>query len=194
MLISRTGGSTQCDWWDFRKLTQWVYVCGCVHVCVSTGRKTLSTSWRPVEISSLASHWESKCSSGNKSFQYIIHFNKLKKWFCWKSDWFCCLLLCSDTETLVGLPRPIHESVKTLKQVSVLQSNRCRFPDLNVLLIYLIMAGVLHDQYSYPPSNPPDIGIPVKNPYLLFEQAEKCTYTEEYPCACQSGGVINTSI
>lgn len=25
----------------------------------------------------------------------------------------------SDTETLVGLPRPIHESVKTLKQVRV---------------------------------------------------------------------------
>lgn len=24
---------------------------------------------------------------------------------------------CSDTDTVVGLPRPIHESIKTLKQV-----------------------------------------------------------------------------
>lgn len=28
-----------------------------------------------------------------------------------------CEIYNSDTETLVGLPRPIHESVKTLKQV-----------------------------------------------------------------------------
>ena len=26
-------------------------------------------------------------------------------------------LFCSDTNTVVGLPRPIHESIKTLKQV-----------------------------------------------------------------------------
>lgn len=29
----------------------------------------------------------------------------------------CCFFFPSDVETLVGLPRPIHESVKTLKQV-----------------------------------------------------------------------------
>lgn len=29
-----------------------------------------------------------------------------------------CLAFHRDTDTLVGLPRPIHESVKTLKQVS----------------------------------------------------------------------------
>lgn len=29
-----------------------------------------------------------------------------------------CLAFHRDTDTLVGLPRPIHESVKTLKQVT----------------------------------------------------------------------------
>lgn len=29
----------------------------------------------------------------------------------------CLHLCCSDTDTVVGLPRPIHESIKTLKQV-----------------------------------------------------------------------------
>ncbi len=32
---------------------------------------------------------------------------------------FLLMLFYSDTDTLVGLPRPIHESVKTLKQVSM---------------------------------------------------------------------------
>lgn len=35
-----------------------------------------------------------------------------------------CLAFHRDTDTLVGLPRPIHESVKTLKQVSKVGSSR----------------------------------------------------------------------
>uniref|UniRef100_A0A8C6UPD8 Striatin interacting protein 2 n=1 Tax=Neogobius melanostomus TaxID=47308 RepID=A0A8C6UPD8_9GOBI len=43
--------------------------------------------------------WAPKCPEKNHN-PYIIMF----------------VCVCSDTETLVGLPRPIHESVKTLKQ------------------------------------------------------------------------------
>lgn len=40
-------------------------------------------------------------------------------------------LLSSDTNTVVGLPRPIHESIRTLKQVSLLlSSSSC--PSLSV--------------------------------------------------------------
>lgn len=74
------------------------------------GRKTLSNSWRPAGTNSSGSLWGSRCPLAVSQFglvlQLVIHNSLVNSWF------------CSDIETLVGLPRPIHESVKTLKQVS----------------------------------------------------------------------------
>lgn len=115
----------------------------------------------------------------------------------------------------MGLPRPIHESVKTLKQASVgnspimlrlvpsifLDSFKIEytdFPFLNVLLLCLFLIFALA-HYSLSINNPsltaesPDIGILFKNPYHLFKQRrEKCSYTAERPSGCQSAMLINT--
>lgn len=79
-------------------------------VCVWTGRKTSSTSWRPAVTSLSVSLWGSR---------YLIWDDMTYGAFF--RFWCDCVLFCSDTDTLVGLPRPIHESVKTLKQVRIIR-------------------------------------------------------------------------
>lgn len=102
-------------------------------ILICAGRRTLSTSWRPAETSSSGLLWESRC--------YIYFFD----WQWLLPIWSNCLwLLCSDTETLVGLPRPIHESVKTLKQVS-----EGMFLTFSPSIHWLIIERVSPNQYSH---------------------------------------------
>lgn len=53
---------------------------------------------------------------------------------------------CSDTDTVVGLPRPIHESIKTLKQVRT----AIHYTSSNLFLTgeYHEIAVVLHMKFS----------------------------------------------
>lgn len=84
-------------------------------MCVfHAGKKTSSTSWRPAGTNSSASRWESEYSTSVKipSPSRFCPFSQHS-------------LFSSDVETLVGLPRPIHESVKTLKQVQ--ECLKCTF-------------------------------------------------------------------
>lgn len=78
-----------------------------------TEKRTLKTSWNQAEVNLSVTRWASKfpepevIEKNLDRFACTVKVNLLLLW----------LLCCSDTDTVVGLPRPIHESIKTLKQV-----------------------------------------------------------------------------
>ncbi len=84
-----------------------------------TERKTSSTFWRPAEINLSASPWESESDQFPIKVTFIILKSVTLLVLVHTVFSFFLMLFFSDTDTLVGLPRPIHESVKTLKQVSM---------------------------------------------------------------------------
>lgn len=86
-----------------------------------TEKRTLKTSWNQAEVNLSVTRWASKFPEPKVTEQNLDRFvcsvtvNLL----------FFLLLCYSDTDTVVGLPRPIHESIKTLKQVRLCTSLCC---------------------------------------------------------------------
>lgn len=97
-----------------------------------TEKRTLKTFWNQAEVNSLVTLWASEFEEPK-----IAQYN-LDMFLCSVkvSLLFLFLLLCySDTDTVVGLPRPIHESIKTLKQVWLCTSLRSMDYFCSLLLI-----------------------------------------------------------
>lgn len=93
------------------------HITGCpfdIIVCAPTEKRILKISWNPAEVNLLVTHLEGKLltlssQSSNSCFLMVLLIRRIKA---------CLFFPRSDTDTVVGLPRPIHESIKTLKQVS----------------------------------------------------------------------------
>lgn len=83
-----------------------------------TEKRTLKTFWNQAEVNLSVTHLASKfqIQFQTKNLNSCNMILTVLYLLCITASLFLCMS-CSDTDTVVGLPRPIHESIKTLKQV-----------------------------------------------------------------------------
>lgn len=166
----------KCDWWDLRKLMR-LFSCSFICRIVAAGvHKWIQNLDCCLSVHSQGERHRALPWDQQKQVHRFytgkvgISSERIKR-----PENMCCndvYRFCSDIETLVGLPRPIHESVKTLKQVRVKGTNTLTHRFSNVLLHFLLCFASLWpkcfpNQYSLA-AKCPNIDTPLKDPYILL--------------------------